>query len=647
MIAALSFLVLFVSAAFSSRAILSIIGVARTGERLAATIAWGTLCVGWSLGCALSLAFVAELSGLPLVRMPVAATLSTVLAVASVIICGRYRQAPTPLPPSVSRRLWPRTRPGYLAVIAVLLPVAALHVFLLIEAFLRPPLAFDGLCYHLPQIVRWLRDGQLSMMQGVWQYCLPSNGELWQMFFASTGVEQLIEPGMFPIGLLLALVVAGIARELGATSHSATICSLLALACPIVSLQMYSSYVDMFSVAFLLNSLYWILRLGRRTLDWRETLGTVGLAGLSLGIALGTKPTMTAWAAPVVLGFIAILVGGSVPRPRAAGDRRFARWPRRTMIAVFVAASLVCSGYWYFRSAHQTGWPLYPVRLHIGPWTLGSGDEPGGISAMARHGWWSLIHPWGEAKRAGYPYTVDNGLGPMFAAFAMPGLAYLLFRRLRWDRRRNRLADLMVLSFVAIGIVLFVEVFYSCPRFALALGIVMFAAAGPVIDLLLRRWPGTCTVLLGVSVTLSAAMIALWPAKTLAGRLYAGDLRRTAVYGTPELFEHLPEGTVVLNMSSALANYPLLGPRWSNQLIESMVARKLGLGKPLTQSQLETHGVEIVYACEEAHQLFASDVAYEKIYDEQDNPAWSHRYPPARAYRILRALGQQTATAQR
>jgi len=77
----------------------------------------------------------------------------------------------------------------------------------LIEAFLRQPQAFDGLCYHLPLIVRWLKEGQLSMMQGIWHYCLPANGELWLMLFASTGVECLIEPGMFPIGLLLALVL--------------------------------------------------------------------------------------------------------------------------------------------------------------------------------------------------------------------------------------------------------------------------------------------------------------------------------------------------------------------------------------------------------------------------------------------------------
>jgi hypothetical protein len=110
-------------------------------------------------------------------------------------------------------------------------------------------------------------------------------------------------------------------------------------------------------------------------------------------------------------------------------------------------------------------------------------------------------------------------------------------------------------------------------------------------------------------------MIGLWPSKLLAGRVLDHQMGRAATYEIPELFNHLPTGTVVLNMSIGSANYPLLGEHWTNEVIESVQTPKLGLTRPLTRAKLNEHRVEIVFARPNDHPegLFASDVGYDRL----------------------------------
>lgn len=110
-------------------------------------------------------------------------------------------------------------------------------------------------------------------------------------------------------------------------------------------------------------------------------------------------------------------------------------------------------------------------------------------------------------------------------------------------------------------------------------------------------------------------MIVLWPFKSLAGRVLDHQMGRAATYEIPELFNHLPTGTVVLNMSIGSANYPLLGECWTNQVIESVQTPKLGLTRPLTRAKLDEHRVQVVFARpdDRPESLFASDVGYNKL----------------------------------
>lgn len=595
--------VLLISSALASRTINRRFGFNLDCDPLPTIIAWGTVFVAWPLAMAMAIGFVALVTNSSLFQLPMVAGVSATGAFA--LHLWRSRS----LPPLCERHegVWLNGLTPGLLFFAV--PVLALHVFLFVDALLRPPLSFDGLFYHLPLIVHWLNTGQLSMLPDIFQACGPANGELWQALFVATRIECLIELAMFPIGLFLAAVVAGLARELGARRRGALICSLMVLASPMVALQMYGSYVDMFGTAFLLGSFYWVLRCLRRRTQFQVE---ASLAGLSLGVALGTKGSLLPWVLPVALAFA---IAAYFAFRSEAGDK-FRKlgsvlWP-------FVVCMPICSAFWYVRNTWETGWPLYPLKLHLFGRDVGAGILKSEICndlVKLNPGWISLGYPWGEWKNAGYSYSLDNGLGPMFAVFVAAGLVYLIFRAFRGLRRERRLRNVLVFGFVVIGAVLFVKVCFSYPRYALPLWVILFAAMGPAISLLEWRHPRGSKLLLGTTIALSVAMVGLWPFKSLVGRVLDGQMGRAATYGVPELFDHLPSGTVVLNMASTANNYPLLGIDWTNEVIDANHAIREGLTRPLTQEKLDSHQVEIVFArdSDRPEQLFAPGIVYEEI----------------------------------
>jgi hypothetical protein len=557
------------------------------------------------------MAAVADATGCSLARVPLIAAISVVGAVAC-----RWRLGAVVGSSNGKRGA---RFPGW-ACVLIVLPVAALHLFLSFEAFTRLPCECDGLRYHLPMVVRWVQDGRLSVVREVWQYCCPSNGELWLYLFAATGMESSIVPAMIPLGVLTALCTAGVARELGATTRGATVTGVLILASPMLALQMHSSYVDLFSVAFMMASLYWVLRLARCGASARAALSAALLAGLSLGIGLGSKLGMLVWAVPIVLTML------------AAVWRAERHVPRLAVVMLFAVGTLVCSSYWYVRSQREMGWFLHPICMQIGPWRLGSGCTPAELCTdLRRIGWRSLAYPWTETKKSGYPYTVDNGVGPIFVAFAVAGTLHLIARQRR--RRGRSFARVAVVASMVVGVFLFVEVCFSYPRYAMGLWVLMFAAAGPILDLLLRRWFRSTVCLTSLCISLSCAMIALWPAKTLVGRWRDSRAGLEVDRGVPALVGQFAPGTVILNVNDDVANYALLGPKWTNAVVETTLASSLGIRDPITSRQLADLDVDMVWHRGKGPPPFAADVDYVKIYDQAESCA-AGSATPARMYRV-------------
>jgi hypothetical protein len=635
-IAWMSLVVLLFSAAVGTRRVLRLLGLCPNLEQVPTLIAFGTAGVAWCLISAQVLALIAELSGWPIVRMPIIAGVSAIAAVVLVAATRRPVPARAPAGPDRGESLtwwWRRLSP--VVKWSCIAPVLVLYLFLFVDALLRPPASYDGLYYHLPLVVRWLQAGRLGIVEGIAPFNLPSNGELWQMLFASLRIEPLIELSFAPVGLLLGLTVAAISREVGATPAGAVVAGSLALVCPMVALQMFGSYVDLFGTTFILGSFYWLIRLWRRGPACRGAGTHLLLSGLGLGLAVGARMALLPWAVGIAIGFMPLLLWHRKSRAAANGSGRSVVLG----VMILVLSGCASGGFWYFRNMYQTGQLFYPLRLRLAGLTISSGLLDNGRMVnwdVKDRGWRCLAYPWFEWKDAGYPYVWDNGLGPGLACLGVPGLLYLAVRR-RWRRRpEDWWIGLLTWGFILGGVALFMTVFRPYARYALPSWLMMAAAAGLMVDVLLRVYPRVTAGLLGAVMTLSAAMIGLFPAEGLAGRIRDRDLSRSHAYQLPELFDRLPARTVVLNLGPGTMNYPLYGAGLTNRVVESMVAFGLQLSGPLSQSQLDALGVEIIYTRGEGQVPLASNVAREIIYDDTAGCGRPAGSPVTRIYRVTR-----------
>ncbi|MGD8451879.1 MAG: hypothetical protein PVJ57_08675 [Phycisphaerae bacterium] len=616
-------IVLFVAAGVTARAILRHLPPEPGDSPAERAIAGATVFVTCTLAAGLLPATVAEMTGLPLVTLPIMAVLMTVSAIV-LQFCGRARPPAATLP---AARRW-RLRLSRVLLLTVALPVALLHVGLLIEGALRPPIGADGLFYHLPNVVRWLAHGRLDIVPGLVHPSTSGNGDVWMMLFAATRVEPLIELSFVPFGPLLALTVVLIARELGARRHGAVTAGLLVLATPMISLQMYSSYVDLFGTTFLAVGVYYLLRMLRATGYKPVPQGNtrhIVVAGLSLGVAIGTKLPFLVWSGPIVAGLLAVLAW----RWWHSRQRRVL-----TLAIVFILMMIPGGAFWYLRALCQTGWIFYPVQVTIAGHTFGEGLATEGLVSVPRPGLPSLAYPWFEWKNSGYNYSEGSGVGPHLPVFAAVGLLYLLLRRRRGRSRPPCPATWTILGLIALGYTLELTLFQSHPRYAFPLWTLLLAASAPLLGLLLRRAAPLTVPLLCLTVCLSVAMTGLWSAKRLLGRVRDGDLSRAYLYEIPPVIDTLPPGTVVLNLGEVTANYPLLGAAWTNVVLSPKTAVVYGLTPPLTHEALAARGVDVVYMRGDGPPPFADDVEFHTIFDNCHDPDRRPTTIPTRIYGV-------------
>lgn len=591
------------------------------------TIGIAVVFVSWCELSAVIPAFGALITDVPMAQMPVFASVSlvgtallwwTLRRRSAARATGAHGQSPRGQTP------WLR-RPGKVLWLCAV-PVSLLHIGLFISNALSPPGSYDGCFYHLPNVLRWLQNGILDMDVGVLHACVSGNADLWLMFFASLWYEPLFELTFVPLGILLGVSVAAISRELGASRNGCLISGLLALASPMIACQMYGSKGDVFGVAFLLTGVWAVLRLWRRPNDDPTTPVFVG--GLSIGLAVGSKLSFMLWAFPVVLATLATFVWRAM---------HIGRWSEaRRLLAVFVLAGLAPSCFWFARATVETGWPLYPVKVPFMGDEVGNGVSIEGAASVPHSGLTSLAYPWFEWKLGGYNYTEGNGIGPQVAAFAAVALVWLVLTLRRSWRSAYGVPRVLLLAYLVFGLTAYITILQSHPRWALPVWMVALAATGPLLGLLTRYGGRASTALLVLTITLSAVMTGLWPAKELMGRLRDGDLSRNYVYQLPDLIDELPPGTVVLNATlQDCLHYPLLGRAWQNKVVTPEQATRDNLIAPITREALAATPVDIVFTRGDAPPPFAPDVEWTLVFDDRDDPERRPSTAPTLIYRPL------------
>lgn len=327
---------------------------------------------------------------------------------------------------------------------------------------------FDTKEYHLANLSSWLQDGHIWGLPysppGSMTANHPSNGEMFGAWLAlpSHG-DELVYLAPVVFGLLAVLAGAVLGRQLVAQPDGAALGALGALAvvsAPIYFGQVDSLLTDLIAGAAVVTAVA-LLVLARDTPERAAAL--VGLAGLALGLGIGSK--YTALLPGLVVGFVAIFL-----------LRRSRTW------WWIVPGVLLLAAPWYLRNILTTGNPLFPQA--IGP--IDGAASPYDVLStslldQAANGEWDILRRTATLAR--------SLVGPVLVLVAAGALAPLVARR----RARDVAAAWWTGGIAVVGLALYAATPYtgggptglgfiiaSCFRYALV-GVLVAAIAGVVL----------------------------------------------------------------------------------------------------------------------------------------------------------------------
>jgi hypothetical protein len=468
----------------------------------------------------------------------------------------------------------PRSPLGAGLIISLILVIGVYFLFAL-DAATSFPDTWDGVAYHLPTAVKWIQSASLRMpADGAFFFSLPGNGEIMMMLGLMTGRLSLGEMCFVPAGLAMIGAVYQIARGIGCSRRPAMWAALVVAVVPMIIFQMFSSYIDMFGAAFIMTSAALVLHYQKNPDGPAIRPGAaLPLAGLALGVAVGTKPTL--W--PFALAGFAWITVAAWRKMSGGAVKKFTGAAARCLLAgMFV---LIASGFWFVRGAVQMGNPLYPAQLKIGSMEIGKSRNlqaitPADYENHYVHSPWQWpAYPWTEWSDAGslYHYSTGRGVGAAFAVLVPAVLAGLwrgLFSKSPHGRfGLKRQSAVFALLFAAIWLVL-----PHLPRFGLAslgLACAMGAMGLEGLSIRARKW---YAVWLTLGVAVGAVLLSYFPARMMLNRHQLGAWSHSAFYhhlnNQSLLIDRLPADTRVLfverNNNPAL--FGLFGPALTNHV---------------------------------------------------------------------------------
>jgi hypothetical protein len=213
--------------------------------------------------------------------------------------------------------------------------VAGAFVYQAFLVFATPPNNWDSMTYHLPRAAAWLQKGALEYIDGApteRQNAFQPNSEIEILYtFAFVGRDTAAAATQLVAELGLLLAVFGCARRLGYPGAHSAFAAFLTATLSEVAIQSVTTQNDLVAASFVAGAA--CLALGR---DRRE----LALAGLAIGLALGTKLTAAA-----ALPLIALLVISRVPRVRRLA----------ALTATSAAAFVLVGLYGYVLNIAETG----------------------------------------------------------------------------------------------------------------------------------------------------------------------------------------------------------------------------------------------------------------------------------------------------
>ncbi len=571
-------------------------------------------------------------------------TLPAVAVVSMVVTCGLtlcHRRIPPATPDVEPPTCADETLPRYWYIPPAIL--VGVYAVFAVDAATRYPTGYDAMYYHLPVALRWMREGALNVELGFNYLSHPENGMIVPFLLASAGFERLICLAHLPKAVLMALSVAGLARSLGVGKAGTIAAACIALSVPMVIFQSFSGYVDLYAASHYLAALLAVCAASR--LPGRSRRHVLVIAGLSAGIALGSKITFLVMVPMLVL----VVAGMGWLDGRTVGT---CRSRPAASVAIFAAATLVCSGFWLIRGTVQAGNPVYPLGVAIAgkqilPGTMADEVFPRRPIGVKLGRWWD--YPWRETKYSGtgYPYSVNNAVGAAYTAFVPVGVVaagLILWRRRRRpghadpgdddqasERARRWLAVYLLITLS--GAVLLMTVFREMLRFVLPQLLLAAVVAALLIDQLSRRYPRTVCAVLSLALLTTGLVAAYRPAHDLAVRVRDGQWDRAGFYGIPALVDELPAGAQILNLADPMMNYALAGRSLTNVVIDPNVWKRKLCPDGVSAAALREHGVDYIYTRAPFSAGWPVSLPVSVVYDDSDIPPL-HDVPATRIYQV-------------
>lgn len=402
-----------------------------------------------------------------------------------------------------------------------------------------PPRGWDVLTYHMPKALAWLQHGNLGNYGAIATF-YPGNGELAILFSLFTGTDRLASLVQLPFGLLGAVALYGLARELGARKLSAAASSVVFLAAPIVLFQSAIAKDDLIVTGLVVAGVYMLLRSLRGRHGRRFSLLELATSGFAFGLAVGVKYSVIPIAALAVAAtYLTRLRVARSWRGVAPGVAAGSAW-RRT--ALFVAAAAVPSLFWFVQNWAVAGNPLEPLSFGMVAAAFGRHD-PTYVSNAA--GW--LVFPWIDRAILG-SYSGSAGFGAAFAAVALPAFGFLawLCAPVR-ARRRFRLARVTLLTFAVGCLAAWWLGGHHLPRFLLPCMALACAPAALLLDRLGRPFRTAVVAILVVAAAFSTAesLRVIYSENSLVYS-HKGFVGKAEHYHMPDLIYEVPPGTRIL-----------------------------------------------------------------------------------------------------
>jgi hypothetical protein len=251
---------------------------------------------------------------------------------------------------------------------------------------------FDTLWYHMPFAAHM---AQTSAVTGIkftqadpYVAYYPANSEL----FHALGIEALHNDFLSPLlnlmWLAVALLAAWCVGRPWRVERLTLIAACLVLSLPVLSgTQPGEAFNDIVGLATLLAAAAFVVNAA-------EDRRLLAVAGLALGLAVGTKFTFVVPAFVLVAGIV-VWVG------------KDSRWRQLGVLAVPL---LLTAGWWYLRNLIAAGNPE-GLRLHLGPLTLPGPTSPlESASEQTVFSQISHLSLWGSRFAPG----LDHALGPVW-----------------------------------------------------------------------------------------------------------------------------------------------------------------------------------------------------------------------------------------